>query len=255
MSDKCDIRQRVIILLLASTGMRVGALPVLRIGDIKKFEEHDLYLIWVYNNSRKDRYYTFCSVECAHAVDDYLAYRKRLGEEIKDSNPLIRNKVTADNPFVVKASKFIKVRSIQLIVKKLQKEAGIVLKDKKDIANCHGFRNAYISILDRTGVQYSTREYLSGHRLLGQDSSYLRPSEEDRLVEYRKALDFLTISSESKLRQQIKNKESEIKFIHEDISSLKRCINHMISMMQKQGYDTEEIENQYDEYTDNVTKQ
>ena len=122
MLDKCDIRQRVIILLLASTGIRVGALPVLRIGDIKKFEEHYLYLIWVYNNSRKDRYYTFCSVECAHAIDDYLAYRKRLGEEIKDSNPLIRNKVTADNPFVIKAPKSIKVRSIQLIVKKLQKK-------------------------------------------------------------------------------------------------------------------------------------
>ena len=131
---------------------------------------------------------------------------------------MTRNKVTADNPFVVKAPKFIKVRSFQLIVKKLQKEAGIVLKDKKEIANCHGFGKAYISTLDRAGVQYTTREYLSGHRLPGQDSSYLRLSEEDRLVEYRKALDFLTISSESKLRQQIKNKESEIKFIRHIIS-------------------------------------
>ena len=63
---------------------------------------------------------------------------KRLGEEIKDSNPLIRNKITADNPFLVKTPKSIKVRSIQQIVKKLKKEAGIVLKDKKEIANCHG---------------------------------------------------------------------------------------------------------------------
>lgn len=96
--DKCDIRQRVIILLFAFTGMRVGALPGLRIGDIKKFEEHNLYLIWVYNNSRKDRYYTFCTPECAQAIDDYLAYRKRLGEEIKETNPLIRNKISVDNP-------------------------------------------------------------------------------------------------------------------------------------------------------------
>jgi hypothetical protein len=78
--------------------MRVGALPGLRIGDIKKFEEHNLYLIWVYNNSRKDRYYTFCTPECAQAIDDYLAYRKRLGEEIKETNPLIRNKISVDNP-------------------------------------------------------------------------------------------------------------------------------------------------------------
>jgi site-specific recombinase XerD len=110
--------------LFASTGMRVGALSGLRIGDIKKFEEHILYLIWVYNNSRKDRYYTFCSVECAHAIDDYLAYRNiakiRRGNQRFQS--FIRNKVTADNPFVIKAPKSIKVRSIQLIVKKLQKK-------------------------------------------------------------------------------------------------------------------------------------
>ena len=85
--------------------------------------------------------------------------------------------------------------------------------------------------LDRAGVQYTTREYLSGHRLPGQDSSYLRLSEEDRLVEYRKAMDLLTISSEGKLRQQIQNKESDVKFIQSEISSLKRCVNHMISMM------------------------
>ena len=56
--SKCDIRSRVVVLLMASTGMRVGAIPGLRIADIKKFDEYDLYLIWVYNKSKKDRYYT-----------------------------------------------------------------------------------------------------------------------------------------------------------------------------------------------------
>ena len=37
--SKCDVRNRVIILLMASTGMRVGAIPGLKIGDIKKIEE------------------------------------------------------------------------------------------------------------------------------------------------------------------------------------------------------------------------
>ena len=63
--DKCDVRARVIILLMASTGMKVGALSGLRIGDIKKMSEFNLYLIWVYNSSKKDRYYTFCTPECA----------------------------------------------------------------------------------------------------------------------------------------------------------------------------------------------
>lgn len=54
---KCDIRSRVIILLMAFTGMRIGALRDLRIEDIKRIDEFGLYMIWVYNRSRKDRYY------------------------------------------------------------------------------------------------------------------------------------------------------------------------------------------------------
>ena len=65
--DKCDIRSRVIILLMASTGMRLGALhmdeegrPGIRVGDLKKFDEFGLYMISVYPWSKSDRYYTFC---------------------------------------------------------------------------------------------------------------------------------------------------------------------------------------------------
>ena len=56
---QCDVRSRVAILLMASTGMRIGGLRELRYGDIKRIDEFGLYLIWVYNRSRKDRYFTF----------------------------------------------------------------------------------------------------------------------------------------------------------------------------------------------------
>jgi integrase len=64
--DKCDIRSRVIILLMTSTGMRIGALqtdmqdmPGIRLGDLKKIDDFGLYMIWVYPWSKKDRYFTF----------------------------------------------------------------------------------------------------------------------------------------------------------------------------------------------------
>jgi len=40
--DKCDERQRVIILLLASTGMRRGAVSELKIGDLKYIEQYGI---------------------------------------------------------------------------------------------------------------------------------------------------------------------------------------------------------------------
>jgi integrase len=45
--EKCNVRSRVIILLMASTGMRIGALPQLRVGDIKKMDEFGVYILGI----------------------------------------------------------------------------------------------------------------------------------------------------------------------------------------------------------------
>ena len=199
--DKADIRSKVILLLLASTGMRVGAIPGLKLSDIKYIDEFGLYLIWVYNNSRKDRYYTFCTPECADAIKAYLEYRERLGEQIKDSSPVIRNFISIDNPFKAKASRPISVRTVQDIIIGLQKEAGLC-DNNNNVMLCHGFRKGYITTLDRAGIQFTTREYLSGHHLPNQDASYIRATEEDRLKEYLKAADALTINPTQRLKQE-----------------------------------------------------
>jgi hypothetical protein len=61
--SKCDERSKAIILLMASTGMRVGAIHTLKIGDLEKISKYNLYKIQVYANSKKDKYYTFCTTE------------------------------------------------------------------------------------------------------------------------------------------------------------------------------------------------
>lgn len=94
-----DIRTRVIILLMASTGMRIG--------DIRKIEEFNLYLIWVYNRSNPDRYFTFCTPECAADIDAYLDYRRRFGEVLKDKSPLIRERFNIDNPHRCRCALFL----------------------------------------------------------------------------------------------------------------------------------------------------
>ena len=60
-----DEREKMIILLLASTGMRVGALPQIKLKDLKKWEIKEnnqyVYQIQVYSSSSKYRYMTFCT--------------------------------------------------------------------------------------------------------------------------------------------------------------------------------------------------
>ena len=74
---KADERMRVVILLLASTGMRIGAIPNLKLKHLSKVENYNLYQITVYENT-KDEYYSFCSPECTTAIDSYSIQRKML---------------------------------------------------------------------------------------------------------------------------------------------------------------------------------
>jgi integrase len=81
----CDVRGKVIVLLMASTGMRVGALPELKLKHIKRFRvghNNHVYRIRVYASSKRYAYTTFCSPECAQAIDSYLEYRKRIDNSI-----------------------------------------------------------------------------------------------------------------------------------------------------------------------------
>lgn len=130
---------------MTSTGMRIGALRELRYGDIKKIDEFGLYMIWVYNRSRKDRYLTFCTPECAAAMDAYLDYRRSFGEELKDKSPLIREQFNIDNPFTVKAPRFLSSRMMSFIFEDLLRRSGVNqtnvgnVVQVKAVMTSHGF--------------------------------------------------------------------------------------------------------------------
>ena len=86
--DVSDLRMKVIILLMATSGMRVGALPSLRKRNLEKI--HSLYKITVYEGSNS-QYFTFCSPECAFYIDAYFEQRIQNGEKLENDSYLIRN--------------------------------------------------------------------------------------------------------------------------------------------------------------------
>jgi integrase len=228
--SKCDERSRVIILLMVSTGMRIGALPGLQIGDIASVRidnsNSKLYKMWVYARSRKDRYYTFCTPECAAAIDSYLDYRKRFGEELKDKTPLIREQFNIDNPFTIQSAKLRSERTIIYAVEQVLKRSGV--NKTGEVMRSYGFRKFYVSQMIKVNVNYNAREYLVGHRQSrGLDQSYDRTSEEDRLTEYAKAIDLLTISPEHRLQKKVKQLEVEQSVNAEEFKRLKAEIDEI----------------------------
>jgi len=90
--DVADIRMKSVILLMASTGMRIGAIPDLKLKHLEEIENDKqiaLYKITVYERA-KEQYYTFCSYECYSIIKSYLEYRTKSGEILNDESHLIR---------------------------------------------------------------------------------------------------------------------------------------------------------------------
>ena len=86
-----DLRDRCIILLLASSGIRVGAIPSLTIKSLKKLDE-GLGLQTVYGESKKSRYVTLVTPECMTSIEEYKELRRKRGEKLTEKSYLIRDK-------------------------------------------------------------------------------------------------------------------------------------------------------------------
>ena len=214
--DKCyDERSRVIILLMVSTGMRIGAIHSLQIGDLSPVkllgsgQNIELYKIQVYARSKRDRYYTFCTPETKLVIDSYLlGYRKRFGEDITNKrSPLIREQFNVDDRIRIHSPRFLSKRMIVHLLEQALKRSGV---KTSEVMRSHGFRKYYVTQSIKTKVDYNAREYLVGHRLPRDDPSYDRTPEEDRLSEYAKVIDLLTISSENKLKERVAEQEYTI---------------------------------------------
>jgi site-specific recombinase XerC len=83
-----DIRDRAIILCMASSGVRVGALPVLNCEDLGR--PTGIGILTVYHNE-PEQYSAIVSVEAVQAVSDNLDARRRVGEKVTSVSPLFRD--------------------------------------------------------------------------------------------------------------------------------------------------------------------
>lgn len=92
-----DLRDRSIILIMVSGGLRVGALPDLQVKhytvlDKDNNSSNGIGLLKVYPKSKNDSYTTLLTPEAMDAIHSYIEWRKDHGERITDESPLIRDK-------------------------------------------------------------------------------------------------------------------------------------------------------------------
>jgi integrase len=189
MLEITDERMRVVILLLASTGMRIGAIPSLRIRNV------DENKITVYENA-KEECLTFITPECKNAIDSYLDMRSIYGERINDNSFLIREQFDIRDKFAIGACKGIGREVLQWKLRDIARRSNV---RTKQVPIAHGFRKFFTTQLVNAKVNPEIREMLLGHKI-GLASCYYRPTEEEMYQEYQKSVNNLTINEEYRLK-------------------------------------------------------
>jgi integrase len=234
---------KVVILLLASTGMRIGAVPALKIRNLKKVEEYGLYQITVYEKA-KEQYTTFCTPECTKNIDSYLECRRRYGETISPNTPLIRDEFDRNDILHIKHPRHISVKTLTRLLDNLLVASGIRKREpllegqqtplirRKDAMLTHAFRKYVNTAMIRADLKSLNKELLLGHRSsIGLENSYYRPNYSELLQDYLKAVDLLTISDESRLKMEnlkIKQRNDVLERDKDEVIALRKELEPLL---------------------------
>jgi len=231
-----QIRNKAIIHFLASSGVRIGSLPELKLKHIRDMPLN-CKMITVYEDSIEE-YQTFLTPEASKALDDYLEQRKRNNEVLNDESPLFRERyqlvITTPKPISKRAIQGILTRAVNNSNVRGQKKNG---RYSEQLA--HGFRKRFDTILKlNKAVNDNIIEKMMGHKR-GLDGTYLQPTIEQMFEEFKNGIIDLTVDSSERLlaekeqlelnnpkfenqSKQLKNLENEFMRMKFDLAELIR---------------------------------
>ena len=163
MLDIADLRFKVVISVLASTGIRIGPLPSLRLSHLQKID--NVYKFKIYENT-KDEYFTFCTPECTSYIDSYLEYRTRSGEKLTKQSFLIREQFDVnDIEQVRKQGRSVTIHSMSNVLYSLAIKSGVretnhnsTGRERQAVPLAHGFRKFFTTQLINAKVNPEIRD-------------------------------------------------------------------------------------------------
>lgn len=214
MMEAADTRTRCIILVCASSGIRVGAFEDMTWGDLAPIPGRDgpgVARLRVYRGYPEE-YVTFVTPECHGMLLKYRKMREDAGEIVTEDSPLLRD-AWDSHPYRKDVRKSPGVAT-PLSPKTISNMMGRFLKSINmrnresarssghEFKQVHGFRKYFKTCAERT------MKTIDVEKLMGHAESYYKPPEEYLLEQYAKAVPDLTISEEAELRRSIKRQEA-----------------------------------------------
>jgi hypothetical protein len=205
-----DRRIKPILYTMVSSGIRLGAWDHLRWGDVEPVIRDGVIVAakMVVYSGDAEQYQTFITPEAYHALKDWMDYRTMAGEKITNESWVMRNLWDATHYHRGLATHPDKLKSTGLkrLVERALWAQGIrkPLKDgtrRHEFKADHGFRKYFKTRAEQV-MRPVNVEILMGHSI-GISDSYYRPTEKDLLEDYLKAVDSLSILTETKIKADL----------------------------------------------------
>jgi len=222
-----DLRLKAIILVMLSSGIRIGAWNYLRVKDAEPVEQDGKLVcakLKVYAGEPEE-YTTFLTPEAYSALKAYLEFRKMNGEEVEPDSTLIvqRFRSKRDSPVKLKPIQ-ITGRGVRRLIEGALRSHKIRtgIKRRHEFKVAHGFRKLF-----KTRAQVAMKpihvEMLMGHDV-GLEASYYKPSEKELVEDYLKAIPLLTVSKEFEQAESIKKLNAEFELKAQDYEKLEALV-------------------------------
>jgi hypothetical protein len=225
-----DRRIKPILLTMASSGIRLSAWDYLRWKDISPIIKDGKTIaakIRIYAEDEEGEYFSFITNEALQALNDWMDYRKECGESINENSWIMRNLWDVTTPKgkgVITIPKKLKSTGIKRLMERALWAQGIrrkldIGKRRHEFQADHGLRKWFKTRCEISGMKSINIEILMGHSI-GISDSYYRTTEQEILLDYLKAVDYLSILEENKLRvenQKIKESNESLEKEKEEL--------------------------------------
>lgn len=248
-------RDKAVILCLWQSGMSIGDLLDLNIGDVMvedpirgSLEDPPLLIKLSRKKSGVD-YRTFFGQDACEMLKRYLDERERSIGDFERSDPLFLQQRKKDEEGYKRLTK----AAVEMMFRRLALKSGIVSEEKMEEADFnparpHALRAGFSSVLKEEGVNQSIIDGLTGHSV-GYDSAYHNFSDKQLRELYQEHEDVLSIEQTSipreseieeavkkhfgeagadrimpELRERVEKQESEVQELREEVAELREKV-------------------------------
>ncbi len=255
-----NLRNRAIILVMASSGLSQSDVLDLRIEDLKKGNDEKTSITTLQLRRIKTKYdfVTFLSPEATKAVADYIEYRNRKPRgdykdketdyekrRIRSDKDYLFIKSDVPNKYLEKLDENIRRLESPGLIMMFQNLAKLTGIDNEigswGIVRAHNLRKFFNSQLLNNGADIFFTDYLMGHKIDQVHEAYFKADPKKLKERYMRYLPFLALTDTEtyvieteeygKLKAKNTELEKQIKDIQKELDSLKPADDHISRLL------------------------